>query len=227
MAKKKITDLQLRGSVTDDLNLPSDDGIQTYRVTAQMIRNYIINPLLDLFVKTGTIHDWGGLPANIPSGYLYCNGQAVSRTDYAALFAAIGTAHGAGNGTTTFNLPDRRGRFVRGMADGQAMDPDRATRTAAQAGGNTGDNVGSVQGHAFQTHTHIQNPHDHNIPTGNTSGSNFASSFIARTINDTTSYSVTNSTAVNQNAAASGTTAQASTAETRPVNVNAVFMIKI
>lgn len=65
----------------------------------------------------------GGIPAgavmpfamnSAPSGWLAADGTAVSRTDYATLFAAIGTTHGAGNGTTTFNLPDLRGIFVRG-----------------------------------------------------------------------------------------------------------------
>lgn len=49
-----------------------------------------------------------------PTGWLLCNGQAVSRTTYAALFAAIGTTYGEGNGSTTFNLPDCRNEFFRG-----------------------------------------------------------------------------------------------------------------
>ncbi|MCK9131735.1 phage tail protein [Haemophilus influenzae] len=53
-----------------------------------------------------------------PSGWLKANGAAVSRTTYAALFAAIGTTFGAGDGSSTFNLPDLRGEFVRGLDDG-------------------------------------------------------------------------------------------------------------
>lgn len=49
-----------------------------------------------------------------PAGTLYCDGSAVSRTTYAELFSAIGTTYGAGDGSTTFNLPDLRGQFVRG-----------------------------------------------------------------------------------------------------------------
>lgn len=52
-----------------------------------------------------------------PSGWLAADGTAVSRSTYAALFSAIGTTHGAGNGTTTFNLPDLRGIFVRGSGE--------------------------------------------------------------------------------------------------------------
>lgn len=50
----------------------------------------------------------------VPDGYLYCDGSAVSRTTYSELFAAIGTIYGAGDGSTTFNVPDLRGYFLRG-----------------------------------------------------------------------------------------------------------------
>lgn len=63
-------------------------------------------------VPTGSLI---GYPtANVPAGYLEANGQAVSRTDYAALFAILSTTYGSGNGTTTFNLPDCRGRSLIG-----------------------------------------------------------------------------------------------------------------
>ena len=60
-----------------------------------------------------------------PTGWLKCDGSAVSRATYAALFTAIGTSWGAGNGTTTFNVPDLRGEFVRGYDDGKGTDPAR------------------------------------------------------------------------------------------------------
>lgn len=94
----------------------------------------------------GVVQAFAG--ASAPTGWLLCNGAAISRTTYAALFAAIASAHGSGDGSTTFNLPDYRGRIIRGRDGGIARDPDRASRTAANAGGNTGDNVGSVQGEA-------------------------------------------------------------------------------
>jgi microcystin-dependent protein len=65
-----------------------------------------------------------------PSGYLKANGAAVSRTTYAALFTAIGTTFGAGNGSTTFNLPDLRGEFIRGWDDGRGVDSGRAFGSA-------------------------------------------------------------------------------------------------
>lgn len=60
-----------------------------------------------------------------PAGWLKCNGGAVSRTTYNKLFAAIGTTFGAGDGSTTFNLPDMRGEFIRGLDDGRGVDAGR------------------------------------------------------------------------------------------------------
>ena len=71
--------------------------------------------------------------SSAPSGWLICSGAAVSRATYAALFAAIGTAWGAGDGSTTFNLPELRGEFVRGLDSGRGIDSGRAIGTA-QAG---------------------------------------------------------------------------------------------
>lgn len=61
-----------------------------------------------------------------PPGWLKANGAAVSRTTYAALYAAIGTTYGVGNGSTTFNLPDLRGEFIRGWDDSRGVDSGRA-----------------------------------------------------------------------------------------------------
>lgn len=65
----------------------------------------------------GSIHAYGGSTA--PTGWLICDGSAVSRTTYAALFAIVGTTYGAGNGSTTFNLPDLRGKIPVGRDSGQ------------------------------------------------------------------------------------------------------------
>lgn len=74
-----------------------------------------------------------------PSGWLKANGAAVSRTTYAALFDAIGTTFGVGDGRTTFNLPDLRGEFIRGLDDGRNIDGGRE--------------LGTAQGDAIKTHT--------------------------------------------------------------------------
>lgn len=73
--------------------------------------------------------------SSAPAGWLKCNGAAVSRATYAALFTAIGTTFGAGDGSTTFNLPDLRGEFVRGWDDARGIDTGRAFGSA-QAGQN-------------------------------------------------------------------------------------------
>lgn len=77
--------------------------------------------------------------ATPPSGWLKANGAAVSRTTYAALFAAIGTTFGAGDGSTTFNLPDLRGEFLRGVDDGRGVDIGRG--------------LGSYQADEIKSHT--------------------------------------------------------------------------
>lgn len=69
-------------------------------------------PDLSALIPPGTIIHYAG--RTVPSGWLICNGANVSRTDYAALFAAIGTIYGTGNGSTTFGLPNLNGRFFEG-----------------------------------------------------------------------------------------------------------------
>jgi len=84
-----------------------------------------------------------------PSGWLKANGAAVSRTAYSELFAAIGTTFGIGDGATTFNLPDLRGRFPRGLDDGRGVDPGRSL------GSDQGDAIRNIWGEfaAVQTGT--------------------------------------------------------------------------
>ena len=79
-------------------------------------------------VPSGTVLYFAGQTA--PAGWLKANGAAVSRTAYAALFAAIGTTYGAGDGRSTFNLPDLRGEFIRGWDDGRGVDSPRPMGSA-------------------------------------------------------------------------------------------------
>lgn len=76
-----------------------------------------------LYVPAGAVFHFA-MPS-VPTGYLECNGAAVSRSTYATLFAAIGTWFGAGNGSTTFNVPDLRGEFIRGYDNGRGADTGR------------------------------------------------------------------------------------------------------
>lgn len=92
----------------------------------------------------------------IPTGWLDCDGSAVSRTTYADLFAAIGTTYGSGNGSTTFNVPDFRGRSILGEGNGASL----TNRTLGATGG--AESVALVTGE-LPAHTH-------NIKEANTTG---------------------------------------------------------
>lgn len=109
-------------------------------------------------VPPGTVVAYAGTTA--PNGWLLCDGAEISRSVFPALFSAIGTAHGSGDGVTTFRIPDYRGRFLRGRDGGIGRDPNRTSRTAMNTGGATGDNVGSVQGDAIRNITGSIQPID-------------------------------------------------------------------
>jgi microcystin-dependent protein len=144
----------------------------------------VTNPIGTLIQTAGT---------TAPPGCLICDGTAYDRTTYADLFAVIGITHGQGNGSTTFNVPDYRGRFLRMVAGAATTDPDKLTRTAMATGGNTGNNVGSVQSYQVQSHSHT-------IPRG---------------VNVFSGVSVAKSDATSADTIASGSTGGN---ETRPIN---------
>lgn len=137
-----------------------------------------------------------------PTGWLSCDGSAVSRTTYATLFAAIGTTYGAGNGSTTFNLPDCRGVFMRG-AGSQTISGIVYTGTQ-----------GTTQGDQMQGHKHSLDGVANTVTTGATplaGGPNFG----------LTTPSVGNPTTDGTN----GTPRTGS--ETRPANITLLYCISI
>jgi microcystin-dependent protein len=112
----------------------------------------------------GEIKPFAG--ATIPAGWLPCAGQAVSRVTYAALFLAIGTTWGAGDGSTTFNLPDARGRALFGKDDMNGSAANRLTNAnsgvqGATLGASGGGETVTLTATEMPTHTHIQNAHTH------------------------------------------------------------------
>jgi microcystin-dependent protein len=109
--------------------------------------------LLNQLIPIGSVIPYAG--DNSVGNWLICDSTAVSRTTYAALFALIGTRFGQGDGVTTFNLPDLRGRFVRGRDGTANRDPDKNFRGNILAGGATGNNVGSLQDDAIANHAHL------------------------------------------------------------------------
>lgn len=101
------------------------------------------------FVPIGTILDFAGSTA--PNGYLICDGRAISRTEYSALFTAIGTTWGTGDGSTTFNLPNLCGRTAIGSGTGTASD---ATAHALGSNGGTETHVLTPSETATKNHSH-------------------------------------------------------------------------
>lgn len=119
-------------------------------------------------VPTGSVFPYAGTSA--PTGYLLCFGQAVSRTTYSALFAVISTTYGAGDGSTTFNLPDLRGRTVAGKDD---MGGSSANRLTGLSGGVDGDILGAAggsQSHVLTTGELATHSHTASLSGGSGSG---------------------------------------------------------
>ena len=104
----------------------------------------------NVMMLAGMIVPFAGPQENIPDGWMLCDGSEVSRSDYVSLYRAIGVAWGAGNGSTTFNLPDLRGMFLRGVSGDSGNDEDVDSRTQLNDGGNVGNKVGSYQGDAIR-----------------------------------------------------------------------------
>lgn len=117
--------------------IPDTDGIRDIGSSAKRFaevhadRVYSRNDVGNIIMRAST---------NVPAGTLECNGAAVSRTTYADLFAEIGTTHGVGDGSTTFNVPDYRGEFLRGWDHGRGVDIGRT--------------LGSTQSDMVGNHTH-------------------------------------------------------------------------
>lgn len=121
----------------------------------------LMNPTLPFasFIQPGMLMDYAGTTA--PTGWLFCYGQAISRTTYAALFAVISTTYGVGDGTSTFNVPDLRGRVIAGKDDMGGSSANRLTTIL------NGDNLGATGGTETFTQTTSTMPaHSH----GGTSG---------------------------------------------------------
>lgn len=169
-------------------------------------------------VPIGTVLPFAGSTA--PTGWLFCYGQAVSRTTYASLFSAIGTVYGAGDSTTTFNLPDLRGRTVAGKDDMGGTSADRLT---GQTGGVNGDTLGAAGGEEAHELTEAeQAEHDHGpgtlsgIATGGSHRHDILNS-INQGLNPDVQYFGDQGTTADQ----AGTRTQYDGGHTHPVSLNA------
>jgi microcystin-dependent protein len=184
-------------------------------------------------VPTGTVI-WFTNSGVVPNGYLICDGSAVSRTTYDDLFSVVGITFGPGDGSTTFNLPDLRGQFIRGYNDAGgtpgSLDPGRS--------------FGSSQSDAYEQHSHgITDPgHNHGVtdPGHNHTSGGFAdvqsTALIGASLmagDGSTRAGNTASTGITINGNLTGITVNNSPAiaaspdETRPTNVALLPIIKI
>lgn len=120
---------------------------EQYQYQPLPLADLFSNPLLSASSPAGAVIPYAGAAA--PAGWLECNGAAISRTAYATLFAAIGILWGAGDGVNTFNLPDARGRFLRGAGNsGNGTMANGAAFPGGAAGSYAND---QLQGHIHRT----------------------------------------------------------------------------
>jgi microcystin-dependent protein len=170
----------------------------------------------------GYVDNLTGAPAGVimafagtvaPTGFLACEGQAVSRTTYATLFTAIGTTWGSGDGSTTFNLPDLRGMFVRGTG----------TNATGSSSGAVGPSVGAYAADTYLNHNHTatQTAHSHYVqPSGFNGGSSGVYNQPVNYVSDTTISTSSVAPAITVATSTTGGT------ETKPKNYGVLYIIK-
>ena len=128
----------------------------------------------DYSTPPGAIHAYGG--ASAPSGYLLCNGAAVSRTTYAALFSAIGTNYGVGDGSTTFNVPNLQGRVPVGLS---AADAEFDVR-----GETGGAKTHTLASNEIPAHVHLVDPPNSTTTTNGSHTHSYNDQYRGTTVSD-------------------------------------------
>ena len=198
----------------------ADNEVTTAKIADGAVTQSKLNSSVTL-VPTGAIMPFAMNSA--PSGWLAADGTAVSRTTYAALFAAIGTTYGAGTGGTTFNLPDLRGIFVRGI-NSQTISGVTYSGTLATK---QGDSVGPHTHSGTTDNMSANATHDHNMTvTGlglGGSGGNPVQSTSSFGANST---SIQTANTEHQHTFTTSSQSPASTTETRPANIALLYCIK-
>ncbi|WP_095146974.1 phage tail protein [Pseudomonas sp. Irchel s3b6] len=171
-----------------------------------------------------------------PPGWFRANGAAVSRTVYAALFAKIGTTYGAGDGVSTFNLPDPRGKFIRVLDDGRGIDVGRVlgssqadeirshshTGSSGAAGGHghTGSS-GAAGNHSHTASSDAQGAHAHTVKEGSTNPSMTGGELLASG-DDVTQVAGSTSTTSTDGAHAHNITVNAVGDHSHAISINAI-----
>lgn len=242
MAVIKLTEFAKTGAKNTD-GIALESGFPAEQKPARQWFNWLFNSLTikinELIDEAGSVRTYVGeqiaLPehtikpgmtvmwpaATVPSGYLECAGQAVSRADYAALFAIIGTSFGAGDSSSTFNVPNMCGKFPRGWDHGQGVDPGRA--------------LGSTQSDELKSHNHTASTassgsHSHSAKVGGDNNSvRGATPTNAITMSEAAADTAATGTGQIVDAGNHTHTVTVNStggSETRPINVAWMFIIK-
>jgi microcystin-dependent protein len=154
------------GEVNDvKITTPADGQVLTYDSSTNIWVNEAIPPIPQA-VPTGVVSQFAGSTA--PSGYLMCDGAAVSRSTHSALFTAIGTTYGVGNGTTTFNLPNLQNRVPVGRGSG----------TFANLNASGGTETVTLSELQIPSHTHTTPNHSHTYSTTTSENGNHSHAMI-------------------------------------------------
>lgn len=159
---KKFTDLAELTALDDA------DVVAVVDTSANTSKKITLQTLRQLITPAGIVTPYAGTTA--PTGWLMCDGSAVSRATYAALYTAIGTAYGAGDGTTTFNLPDAKGRVIVSRDSGQTefdvLGETGGSNTHSLANANLPRYSGSVSFHGGGSATILSNATGSGVTAG-------------------------------------------------------------
>jgi microcystin-dependent protein len=214
------------GTLTGNLTLVGAPTTNNMASTKKYVDDQIAAiPAAAAGVPAGSII-WTASPTT-PTGYLQANGAAVSRTTYADLFTAIGTLYGAGDGSTTFNLPDMRGEFARGWDDGRGVDSGRSFGSNQSA--MTGPHTHPVTdpGHNHTGSTSTAGSHSHSLNVGNDTGGGRLATWSGVGTSLSTQAAGDHTHSVTINSKVTGITIGNNTGtETRPRNVALLACIK-